>query len=157
MGETSCCVAPCGNAANVTIGVLASARRESVLNTMMKNRSDTWSFIGLVAAFGGQGVITGFQPQIQQLACGPFATTACGIEIEIIAVLKLLTGVAGIIAGYHLLRKTSTPPGTTLAVVPHDQVPVTAPKNGINGPSYSPITPGSSGEPLSVSPLKGIP
>ena len=122
---------------------------------MMKNRSDAWSFIGLIAAFGGQGVITGFQPEIHDLVC--FTPVDCPWEIRILAVLKLVTGAAGIVAGYHLLRKTSTPPGTTLAIVPHDQIPVTAPKNGINGPSYSPITPGSSGEPLSVSPTKGQP
>lgn len=120
---------------------------------IMKNNADALSFVGLVAAFGGQGVITGFQPEIHDLVC--FAPMDCHAEIWILALLKLITGMAGIVSAYYLLRKTSTPPGTTLAVVPNDQIPVTAPKNGINGPSYSPITPGSSGEPLSVTPLKG--
>lgn len=119
----------------------------------VKNRADLLSFCGLLTAFGGQGVITGFQPEIHDLVC--FVPTNCRVEIWIIAFLKLVTGVAGIISAYYLINKTSTPPGTTLAVVPHDQIPVTAPKNGINGPSYSPITPGSSGEPLSVTPSKG--
>jgi hypothetical protein len=119
----------------------------------VKTRADLLSFCGLLTAFGGQGVIAGFQPEIHDLVCSTPAN--CVIEIRILALLKLLTGIAGIISAYYLINKTSTPPGTTLAVVPHDQVPVTAPKNGINGPSYAPITPGSSGDPVSVYPPKG--
>ena len=119
----------------------------------MNNKSDILSFIGLIAAFGGNGTIEGFTPQIHDLVC--FVPTTCQIEVWILALLKLATGAAGIVAGYYLLRKVSTPTGSTLSIMPHNQIPVTAPKNGINGPSYSPINSGGSAAPVAITAPKG--
>ena len=119
---------------------------------MMRTSADNLSFAGLLAAFGGPGIIESFTPDIHDLVClGP---EACRAETLIIAAANLTVGIAGIVSGYFLIRKTSTPSGSTLAVIPQGQVPATVLVNGsgVKGAAYSLVNAGSSGEVTAITP-----
>lgn len=115
----------------------------------MQNKADNLSMVGLIAAFGGQGIIEGFVPQIHDLVC--FVPTTCQAETTIIAFFKLVTGIAGIVSGYYLIRKTSTPPGSNLSVIPKGQSPATVFTNGAPGMSYALVNEGGAGEVTTIS------
>jgi len=121
----------------------------------MKNNADLFNVASFIAYFVSDGVIAGFKPALHDLVCNPFLPADCLFEIRTIALIKLIIGVCAAIAAYQLFKKTSTPVGTNIAVLPVGQAPVTQTTNPVvPGMQYAPIdAKGNVGESI---PINGI-
>ena len=111
-----------------------------------------WAAVGLIAAFGAPGVLDGLKPNLHDLVCSTPAGVDCAMQIHILAGLKLLTGTCGIIIGWRLLQKTATPNGSSLSVIPANQIPVTIDQSGVSGLSSAKALPGTVADPTPITP-----